>query len=130
MTEKNTLTPLEIEQKKQSHRLRKVTLLWLSKVYPAAFNMADPKPLKRQIEQDILDRVKGKKDVPSNRLIRRAVAYYTNNKAYHEAILRETHRINLEGEQIEALEERHKDFSKKRLEEIKELLKNRRHPDN
>lgn len=123
---KPSLTPTEVEQQKQSKRLRHVTLLWLTKVYPSAFNPAAPKPLKRQIERDILEQVATKKDVPSNRLIRRAVAFYTNSKAYHEAVVRETHRIDLDGNAVEPLEEAHKAFSQKRLEEIKMFLKKRR----
>lgn len=123
MIQKQNLTPLEVEQKKESHRLRKVTLLWLSKTYPMAFNPHDPKPLKCCVDQDILAHIKGKKDVPSHRLIRRAIAYHTNGKAYHEAVLRETHRVDLAGKPVERLEKKHKDFSTQRLQEIGASLK-------
>lgn len=128
-TQKPVLTPLEKEQQQQSRRLRQVTLLWLTKVYPAAFSATDPKPLKRHIEKDIFAQVEGKKDVPSHRLIRRAVAYYTNSKAYHEGVLKHSHRVDLEGQAVEALETTHKDFSKKRLEEIQAILSKNRKKD-
>lgn len=124
--EKKTLTPLEIEQKKQSNRLRQVTLLWLTKVYPLAFDTKAPKPLKRQIEKDILAQVEGRKDVPSNRLIRRAVAYYTNSKAYHEGVLCHTHRYDLEGKPSEPILDAHKAFSQERLTQIEAHLQRRR----
>ena len=88
--------------------------------YPNAFNKKEPQPLKLGILEDIAEDLQGEL---TKSQIRRGLKYYTNSIQYHQAIMVEKHRVNLNGEKVDLITEKHKEFAQKQLEEL--LLKKR-----
>src|SRR5690606_37885490 len=99
-------------------RLEKIKAVqaWLEKTWPAVFNLKEPKPLKRHIEQDILTVVT---DKFSNRQVRNALHAYINRQAYLQAVLTADGRYDLNGERVEDIFDNEKEYSQQVLE-IKE----------
>ncbi len=50
-------------------------------------------------------------DAFSNVNIRNALGFYTSRLAYQESFLNHDHRVDLDGKDVEALEQKHKDFA-------------------
>ena len=76
-----------------------IALTWLCDTYPNCFNAKDPKPLKIGIAKDILGNMKREpsSDQPGPMSVRQALHHYTCNLLYHQAMLNNSHRIDLEG---------------------------------
>lgn len=108
------------EQQEQRQKRQKLfrTLEWLEETFPLCFNKEMPKPLKIKIEIDLFAVIKDN-DAFSNVNIRNALGFYTSRLAYQESFLTHGHRVDLEGKEAEALEQKHKDFAVTRIEEIK-----------
>ena len=117
------------QQRKEQHEQRQKrqklfrTLEWLEATYPRCFNKDMPKPLKIKIEVDLFAEIK-ENDEFSNVNIRNALGFYTSRLAYQECFLTHEHRVDLEGQEAEALEQKHKDFANTRIEEIKDKMQN------
>lgn len=104
------------EQKQQENRnikKQKVqeTIAILKKRFPLAFK-ENPEPLKVGILEDVLEKLQGK--IPK-RNIKDALKYYTRSLLYHQAVLINTHRIDLEGKRCELITPRQKEYSQKGL---------------
>ena len=108
------------EQKAKRAKFNR-TLRWLNETFPNCFSKDAPKPLKIKIEADLFTAIK-ENDEFSNLNIRNALSFYTSRLAYQESFLTHTHRVGLEGNDAEILEEQHLDHAKKRIEEIKERI--------
>lgn len=105
------LTP---EQQARRATLKKA-LTWLNETFPNCFNLSTPKPLKRQIAADIFSHLPEDQSV-SRRSIRTVLTFYVNRKAYHQALLENNHRFNLEGNSVEAIELAHQEHARTALE--------------
>lgn len=90
------------------------TLAILKKQYPLAFK-ENPEPLKIGILEELTEKLNGK--LSKNR-IKGALNYYTRNPMYHQAILINTYRIDLEGKRCEFITSQQKEYSQKCLGEI------------
>ena len=108
------------EQQEQRTKRQKLftTVEWLEETYPNCFSKDTPKPLKLRIEFDIFAIIKDNDDF-SNVNIRNALGFYTSRLAYQESFLTHSHRVDLEGNDVEELEQKHKDFAATRIQEIK-----------
>ncbi len=108
------------EQREQREKRQKLfkTVEWLEETFPKSFSKTDPKPLKLRIEFDIFEIIKDNDDF-SNVNIRNALGFYTSRLAYQESFLTHSHRVDLDGNEAEEIEQKHKDFAATRIEEIK-----------
>jgi len=113
------------EQQEQRQKRQKLfrTLDWLDETFPQCFNKDAPKPLKIKIEVDLFAAIK-ENDEFSNVNIRNALGFYTSRLAYQESFLTHDHRVDLDGKEAEALEQKHKDFAETRIEDIKSKMQN------
>lgn len=89
---------------------------WLAETYPHCFNPKNPKPLKRGILEDIL---KQGLWTESKTSLRDTLTFYVSSPFYHQALLKEKARYDLEGNEVEELTASEKEFSKKRLRVLK-----------
>ena len=108
------------EQQEQRAKRQKLftTVEWLEETFPKCFSKDAPQPLKLRIEFDVFELIKDN-DKFSNVNIRNALGFYTSRLAYQESFLTHTHRVDLDGNAIEELEQKHKDFAAGRIDEIK-----------
>lgn len=86
-------------------------------LFPNCFT-SDPaliKPLRMNIHVDILKRAEFRR-----RSLWAALGIYTSSPHYLEAILRETHRIDIDGNPIEEISEKNKQIVAMRLAQMKE----------
>ncbi len=96
--------------------LAKITTVqeWLQQTWPAVFNLEEPKPLKRHIEQDIFPHLVSPM---SKTQVRQALQAYVSRRAYLQALQQATHRYDLNGVEVEAIEDTQKAYTAERLEE-------------
>lgn len=106
--------PLENSYEKKKRVL--VSIKCLKKTYPKCFDRKNPKPLKKGIMNDILQQRLWKQSKTS---LKHAISFYVGSPLYHQAILEENFRINLNGENVEEINESEKEYSKIKLEKIK-----------
>lgn len=119
LKEKEKIFKEQREAKKLRNEKAKATISWLEQKYPSAFCYNDPRPLKIAIEKDIFDKL-GEGD-PTKTEIRRALDFYVNNVKYHEAIFVGMKRYDLNGHEVEDVEQSHKEYAQLRMDKIKEL---------
>jgi hypothetical protein len=102
-------------QKDFKGRLEKIKVVqdWLQETWPALFNLQQPKPLKRQIEQEIIEQAG---DKFSKIQIRRAIHAYTTRMAYLQAVLTAEGRYDLNGEKVEEVTPQQIEYSQKLIE--------------
>lgn len=93
-----------------------IAIDWLAKAYPHCFDPKNPKPLKRGILQDIL---KQGLWTESKTSLRETLIFYVRSPSYHQALLQERVRYDLEGNGVEELTASEKEFSKQRLKVLK-----------
>ena len=86
----------------------------LKKQFPLAFK-ENPEPLKIGVLEELVDKLNGK--ISKNK-IKGALKYYTRNLMYHQAVLINTHRIDLTGKRCEPITAQQKEYSQKCLGEI------------
>lgn len=106
--------PLENSYEKKKRVLASVKCL--KKTYPKCFDRKNPKPLKKGIMNDILQQGLWKQSKTS---LKHAISFYVGSPLYHQAILEEIFRYDLEGEKFEEIIDSDKEFSKKKLEKFK-----------
>lgn len=110
----------EEEEQKEKREKNQQALAWLETTFPNCFNRKNPKPLKRHIEIDIIPCLP---EAISKSRLRQALRVYTSQSAYHKAVVEGEYRYNLEGQQEEALEASHKEFSKTFLRQKQKVSK-------
>ena len=86
----------------------------LKKQFPLAFKES-PEPLKIGVLEELVEKLSGK--ISKNK-IKGALKYYTRNLMYHQAVLINTHRIDLAGKRCELITAQQKEYSQKCLGEI------------
>lgn len=91
-------------------------LKWLGETFPLCFQKQTPKPIKVGIFQDIIPHLG--ENTPSKKSIREALIQYTRNRLYLKSMETCTHRIDLNGCEVEALSSEHTQFSAEKLSQI------------
>jgi len=86
----------------------------LKKQFPLAFK-ENPEPLKIGVLEELVEKLNGK--ISKNK-IKGVLKYYTRNLTYHQAVLINTHRIDLAGKRCEPITAQQKEYSQKCLGEI------------
>ena len=71
--------------------------------------------LKKRITDDILQQALWTESKTS---LKNAIVFYVRSPLYHQAVLEESFRYDLEGEKFEEIIDSDKEFSKKKLEKI------------
>ena len=112
------------EAKQQRYARIKQALTWLCDTYPNCFNLKDPKPLKIGIAKDISEAMKREpsEDQPGSMSVRQAIHHYTCNLLYHQAMLNNSHRIDLEGLTADEITDQARTHAQGWIE-VKELAK-------
>jgi ProP effector len=99
---------------------------FLVEQFPACFsNKGDAKPLKIGIFQDLAERLENEARV-SKTLLRSSLRHYTNSWRYLHSIKKGVQRINLDGEDVAAIEDEHVEHAKKQLDESKAKVAEKR----
>ena len=99
---------------------------FLVEQFPACFsNKGDAKPLKIGIFQDLATRLESEERV-SKTLLRSSLRHYTNSWRYLHCIKKDAQRVDLDGKDVEAIEEEHVEHAKKQLEESKAKVAEKR----
>ena len=96
------------EKKRQIYKVVEI----LVKKYPKIFNKKEPKPLKIGILEDIAEDLG---EELSKTEIKKGLKYYTSAIQYHQAIMAERYRVNLNGNRVSLISEEHKEFAQKQL---------------
>lgn len=107
---------------------------WLVQAFPLCFNVKEPKPLKRKIQQDILNQwvylssLPYERPMPSRLLLRKAVGWYATRSTYYAAFDKATHRIDLDGKEVTEITEAEKAYAKEQLTAMKVYYEKNRKP--
>lgn len=106
-----------MEQEKLTNQ--KEALAFLCRKYPKCFFLEGPvKPLKIGIFQDLAADI-GDCELVSKRLLRMSLRHYTSSWRYLGAVKAGTARIDLQGNEGEAVEEQHAEHASEQLKESK-----------
>jgi ProP effector len=99
---------------------------FLVEQFPACFsNKGDAKPLKIGIFQDLAERLENDERV-SKTLLRSSLRHYTNSWRYLHSIKKGAQRIDLNGQDVAAIEDEHVEHAKKQLDESKAKVAEKR----
>lgn len=97
----------------------KDVIAYLAEQFPNCFSIkGDAKPLKIGIFEDLAKRLEDDDKVSKTRL-RTALRHYTNSWRYLYSVKAGTQRVNLDGEQVEAVTEEHQQHAQETLKESK-----------
>ena len=108
-------------QKKKKEEI-KAALKWLYEKFPLCFNPKEIKPLKLHIDKDISSFL-GKENSPSKVKLKDALTYYTSNIHYLKAVIKGTHRYDLEGTQGEEITAEQKAYAQEKYEKTLQMMK-------
>lgn len=115
----------------QAHQEKKQRVLqglqWLEEQFPKCFNRGAPKPLKRGIEEDLLMNPKTQESITPSTL-KNVLKKYVYQRQYQQALLLETWRYDLEGNAVEKIEDKHKEFAQVWLDKLKAQQQSQRPP--
>lgn len=96
--------------------------------FPQCFKRKDGiKPLKVGIFKDVAERIEGNEKV-SKTQVRQALRKYTSNWRYLEAVVANSHRVDLDGNQAEEVEAEHVEHAKQALEQSRAKMAKRKKP--
>ncbi|PWW39158.1 ProP effector [Idiomarina loihiensis] len=97
----------------------KDVIAYLTEQFPDCFTIkGDAKPLKIGIFEDLAKRLEDDDKVSKTRL-RTALRHYTNSWRYLYSVKTGAQRVNLDGEQVEAVTEEHQQHAQETLKESK-----------
>jgi ProP effector len=97
----------------------KEVLAFLAETFPKCFTLEnEAKPLKIGIFHDLANRLEGDERV-SKRLLRMALRHYTSGWKYLASVKVGAHRVDLDGETGDAVEEEHAEHAQLQLKESK-----------
>ncbi|WP_322405749.1 RNA chaperone ProQ [Idiomarina sp. PL1-037] len=97
----------------------KDVIVYLAEQFPDCFTIkGDAKPLKIGIFEDLAKRLEDDDKVSKTRL-RTALRHYTNSWRYLYSVKSGAQRVNLDGEQVEAVTEEHQQHAQETLKESK-----------
>ncbi|WP_299074387.1 RNA chaperone ProQ [uncultured Paraglaciecola sp.] len=104
----------------------KEVITFLVEQFPTCFSTkGDAKPLKIGIFQDLAERLENEERV-SKTLLRSSLRHYTNSWRYLHSIKKGAHRIDLDGNNVAAIEDEHVEHAKKQLDESKAKVAEKR----
>lgn len=101
----------------------RVTIDWLCRTFPLAFNFMNPLPLKLNITKDLYANLPVDGSISKTRL-RAGIQYYTHSTPYLKALLQSNNRVDLNGQEVELVLESHKEFTQNILNQRLERKKN------
>jgi sRNA-binding protein len=110
------------EQRKKKREETKITLAWLYEEFPLCFNPKEIKPLKLNIDKELFPFLE-KEGSPSKAKLRDALTFYTNNIHYLEAIIKSTHRYDLEGNQVQEITQEQKAYAQEKFEKTLQAIR-------
>ncbi|MEP0354979.1 RNA chaperone ProQ [Paraglaciecola sp.] len=97
----------------------KEVINFLVEQFPACFsNKGDAKPLKIGIFQDLAERLVEEERV-SKTLLRSSLRHYTNSWRYLHCIKKDAKRVDIDGNEVAAIDNEHVEHAQKQLEESK-----------
>lgn len=104
----------------------KEVIAFLAETFPACFSLkGQAKPLKIGIFQDLAERLNDDERV-SKTLLRSTLRHYTNSWRYLESVKQGAHRVDLDGNQGEQIEQEHAEHAQAQLKESKERAAEKR----
>lgn len=104
----------------------KEVIAFLAETFPNCFSLnGAAKPLKIGIFQDLAKALEEEPRV-SKTLLRSSLRHYTNSWRYLESVKEGSHRVDLEGQQQDAIEAEHAEHALKQLEESKAAAADKR----
>ena len=121
-----TPQPSQEEITRQRKKKAEKTLEWLIHIFPRCFSLRLPRPLKLNINRDILEAMhflETTEEMPSRKSIPRALRLYTTSLSYHQANLNHPHRMNLHGEEEGVVTEQQKHYARKQMIILDQKLK-------
>lgn len=95
----------------------------LEELFPKCFNQTEPKPLKLHIEQDLFA-LESVLALGTKTALRNALKLYTIHPPYLKAVLEQEDRYDLEGNPVEKIEQKHKEYAQEKLEKRLKAKKN------
>jgi hypothetical protein len=95
---------------------------WLCTTFPSAFNFSSPLPLKLHITKDLYVHLPTDGSISKVKL-RAAIQYYTHSASYLNALMKASHRVDLNGHEVEPILEAHKEFTQNILAQRQEKKK-------
>jgi sRNA-binding protein len=114
--------------KKWSPGKVKQTEKWLREKWPALFAPGpDLKPLSTGIYKEILAYRSENKEL-SGRVLREALKRHTTSFGYLYGMMKNTHRVNLDGEAVEPIKAEHREWASKTLRLLQKIGKKTRKP--
>lgn len=119
---KKPCLPKNFQERKEKIRQ---AMDWLTQAFPLCFNVKEPKPLKRKIQQDILNQwvylssLPYERPMPSRLLLRKSVSWYATRSTYYAAFDKATHRIDLDGKHAQKITDTEKAYAQERLTAMK-----------
>ncbi|MGX9456956.1 RNA chaperone ProQ [Photobacterium damselae subsp. damselae] len=104
----------------------KEVIAYIAERFPKCFTVeGEAKPLKIGIFQDLAERLEGDDKVSKTQL-RTALRQYTSSWRYLHGVKAGAHRVDLDGNECEGLEQEHVEHAQKALEESKAKVRARR----
>jgi Activator of osmoprotectant transporter ProP len=103
------------EARKKRYEVAIGILKSLEQLFPKCFSQTEPKPLKLHIEQDLFA-LESVAALGTKTAVRNALKLYTIHTHYLKATIEQDDRIDLEGNPVEKVEQKHKEYSKEQLE--------------
>ena len=91
----------------------------LSSSFPATFDLKDPRPLKIGIKSELLPWAK--EFGISEKCLSSALKYYVSGRSYLKATLESSHRVDLQGETVEEVDQKSRDHALKKLKGLSRL---------
>lgn len=85
-----------------AHVEKKQILQWLCDTFPLCFSLASPKPLQKKILHDF-EEILPYHPPFSKTKFRHALGLYVNRKVYLAALIAQDKRVNLQGQEIQAV---------------------------
>lgn len=108
----------------------KEIIAYLVEKFPACLSLEGPaKPLKIGIFQELAERLEGDEIVSKTRL-RQALRHYTSSWRYLKAIKKGQFRVDVDGKEVEEIDQEQADYAEKSLKESKEKFSNKNTKDN
>lgn len=100
----------------------KEVIAFLAETFPACFSVkGEAKPLKIGIFQDLAERLDNDERV-SKTLLRSSLRHYTNSWRYLESVKTGAHRVDLDGQAGDVIEQQHAEHAEQQLKESKERI--------
>lgn len=118
----------ELRERDESRKQIQQAIDWLCQTFPECFSFKKPIPLKRHIEKDIFPHLP-KDDSISKTVLEAAIVYYTRNIRYQKAVFTYKHRFDLEGNIVDTVKTRDKDYAEKRIAWVEDKLRKASMPD-